>query len=109
MFHMHQCTESLTTPTNVQYVFKYASGHTPMCAINSEHWYEQGATRSISLRCAALRALSMQVSTEWVAQKKNLTEEKAKVVTAVWRMYLNAALAIKQQGGFEEKFLKDIH
>ena len=36
-----------------------------------------------------------------------MTEEKAKVVTAVWRMYLNAALAIKQQGGFEEKFLKE--
>ena len=35
------------------------------------------------------------------------TEEKAKVVTAVWETYLNAALAILQQGGFEEKFLEE--
>ena len=40
-------------------------------------------------------------------QRKNWTEEKAKVVAAVWGTFLNATLAIQQQGCLEEKFLEE--
>ena len=35
------------------------------------------------------------------------TEEKAMVVAAVWGTHLNAAIAVQQQGWFEEKFLEE--
>ena len=40
-------------------------------------------------------------------QKKNETEENAKVVAAVLGTYLNFTLAIYQQGWLEEKFLEE--
>ena len=40
-------------------------------------------------------------------EPKKQTEEKAKVVAAVWGTYLNATLAIPQQVWFEDKFLDE--